>query len=304
MRTTILAIALLSTSPVCAAENLKIFDGKAKTVVVNGYSTSFQWPKLLQRKFDRFFDGKRVIEVKSATKGGTPIAKWMDVKTGNPLRPWNQTLKPALEQSENATIVLAQQSLQWAFGDRTAGIEGKDDQKRIKVGADIIQRYAENMLADGADEVFIAMHIYKHGMEPEIGNERFALSELIKKNNPHIHQGPDVWIPTKANYPNAFAGDLQHPNAMGSEIMAQKWFETLLQFDGLEVPGWSKDEMETAKKSEPQQRQSSGTRQPKAIVLRKYDKDGDGKLNVEEREVFEKALKQRQKNRKRQSRNE
>ena len=88
-----------------------------------------------------------------------------------------------------------------------------------------------------------------------------------------------------------------------SEIMAQKWFETLLQFDGLEVPRWSKEEMETAIKSEPQQRQSSGARQPKAIVLKKYDKDGDGKLNVEEREVFEKALKERQKNRKSQSRN-
>ena len=67
---------------------LKLFDGEPKTFVVNGYSTSFQWPKILQRKLDKYFDGKRVIEVKSATQGGTPVAKWMNLETGQPLAPW------------------------------------------------------------------------------------------------------------------------------------------------------------------------------------------------------------------------
>ena len=68
-------------------EKIKIFDGKPRVIVVNGYSTSFHWPALLQTKLDRHFGSKRVLLVKSATKGGTPIARWLNVKTGEPLRP-------------------------------------------------------------------------------------------------------------------------------------------------------------------------------------------------------------------------
>ena len=70
---------------------LDLFDGKPRTLVVNGYSTSFQWPGMLQRKLDRYFDGRRVIEVKSATQGGTPIARWIDIETGQPREPWLQS---------------------------------------------------------------------------------------------------------------------------------------------------------------------------------------------------------------------
>ena len=36
-----------------------------------------------------------------------------------------------------------------------------------------------------------------------------------------------------------------------AEIMARHWFETLLEFDGLEVPAWSRQEMAEAIKNEP-----------------------------------------------------
>ena len=83
------------------------------------------------------------------------------------------------------------------------------------------------------------MHIYKHPMEPQIGNERLALAELMRRKVPGLVAGPDVWTPTKERYPQAFAADKVHPNNLGAEIMAQKWFETLLKHDGLEVPQWS-----------------------------------------------------------------
>jgi hypothetical protein len=44
----------------------------------------------------------------------------------------------------------------------------------------------------------------------------------------------------------AFARDRKHPNSVGGEIMAQLWFETLLEYDGLEVPEWSRQEMQAA----------------------------------------------------------
>ena len=54
-----------------ATEGIRILDGKPKVIIVNGYSTSFRWPDLLQRKLDRYFDLKRVVEVKRATKGSS-----------------------------------------------------------------------------------------------------------------------------------------------------------------------------------------------------------------------------------------
>lgn len=204
------------------SESIRIFDARPKVIVVNGYSTSFRWPDLLQRKLDRYFDGKRVLQVKRATKGGTPIAKWINVDTGEPLRAWLTTLRPALQGSTDAPIiVLAQQSLQWVFGDRRQGIRDANDQKRIKQGADALEKYVRLLKKDGADLVFVAMHIYKHGMEPEIGNERYALDELIRRNIPGVERGPDVWTPTKKLYPKAFAADRRHPNAIGAEVMAQ-----------------------------------------------------------------------------------
>ncbi|MHC4545863.1 MAG: alpha/beta hydrolase fold domain-containing protein [Planctomycetota bacterium] len=222
-------------------EKIKIFDGKSKVIVVNGYSTSFHWPRMLQRKLDRYFNGKRLIKVKQATKGGTPIAKWLNINTGEPLLPWLNVLRPTLQKSEDTPVILlAQQSLQGVFGNRRQGIRNADDKERIQKGADALEKYVKLLRKDGADLVFVAMHIYKHPMEPEIGNERYALNELLRRNISGVQRGPDVWTPTKKRYPRAFAKDLLHPNAIGSGLMAQKWFETLLKYDGLEIPAWSK----------------------------------------------------------------
>ena len=243
--------SVLLTAVVLADESsksseLKIFDGKPRLIVVNGYSTSFRWPDVLQRKLNKFAEGKNPIEVIKATRGGTPIAKWIDVTTGEPLEAWQHVRTALGKKGQRPAIVLAQQSLQWAFGRRIEGIRSERDADRIQQGADAIQKYAKLLLKDGADAVFIAMHIYKHPMEPEIGNERLALAEVMKRKIAAVHAGPDVWQPTKEHYPNAFARDKVHPNAIGAEIMAQKWFEALLAHDGLEAPAWSKQEMTDA----------------------------------------------------------
>jgi hypothetical protein len=230
-----------------AAKRIRIFDGKPKVFIVNGYSTSFHWPRLLQRKLDRHFDSKRVITVRRATRGGTPIAKWIDVATGKPRPAWD-TVKRALKRPDDKTpmIVLCQQSLQWVYAQRTEGIRGKDDAERIKIGADALAKYARLLKADGADLVFIAMHIYKKPMEPAIGNERLALAALLKRKVPYLQAGPDVWEPTSKLWPKAFAGDKVHPNSIGAEVMAHYWFEALLKYDGVKAPEWSAKEMNEA----------------------------------------------------------
>ena len=235
-----------------ASEELTIFSGQPRLIIVTGYSTSFHWWAFFQRKIDRHAAGERVIEVRPATKGGAPVARWIDVRTGEPLAPWTQIIRPALRRKGGRpAIVLAQQSLQWAFGERSAGITGEDDTERIAQGADALQKYVELLLKDGADVVLLAMHIYKRPMEPRIGNERLALAELMTRTIPRLHAGPDVWEPTRQQYPGAFAQDKLHPNSIGAEIMAQMWFETLLKHDALEVPEWSRQEMAEAIKNDP-----------------------------------------------------
>ena len=259
---------------------LKLFDGEPKALVVNGYSTSFQWPKILQRKLDNYFDGNRVIKVKLATQGGTPIAKWINLETGQPLAPWIQKLRPLLKDKKQPTLVLAQQSLQWAFGDRSAGIRNAQDTENIRKGAGAIKNYTDFLLADGADEVFIGMHIYKKPMEPVIGNERLALAEYIKSQPQHVHAGPDVWQPTSKVWPQAFRVDKVHPNEMGSEIMAQHWFAALLKHDGREIPSWSEEEMIKAIANPPKKVAGGGRNIVERILH--HDNNGDGKVTKEE----------------------
>ena len=283
--TTIAAVVLVGCATTVSAQQssnrgLKLFDGEPKALVVNGYSTSFQWPKILQRKLDNYFDGNRVIEVKLATQGGTPIAKWINLETGQPLAPWIQKLRPLLKDKKQPTLVLAQQSLQWAFGDRSAGIRNAQDTGNIRKGAGAIKKYADLLLADGADEVFIGMHIYKKPMEPVIGNERLALAEYIKSQPQHVHAGPDVWQPTSKVWPQAFRVDKVHPNEMGSEIMAQHWFAALLKHDGREIPSWSEEEMKKAI-ANPPKKVAGGGRNIVERILR-HDKNGDGKVTEEE----------------------
>jgi hypothetical protein len=248
--TAIVALAALTGMAWSAEPEVKLFDGSAKKIVVNGYSTSFKWPDVLQRKLDRYTGGRRVIQVQKAVKGGTPIARWIDAETGQPLPAWQQIVQPAL-QDDRPVIVLGQQSLQWVYGPRAEGIRGPEDRERIARGADVLERYVRRLQQDGADLVLVAMHIYKHPMEPAIGHERLALEELVRRKLSGFHPGPDVWTATKELYPRAFAADRVHPNSLGAELMAQHWFEALLKREDLDIPAWSRQELQDALQRDP-----------------------------------------------------
>ena len=80
---------------------------------------------------------------------------------------------------------------------------------------------------DGIERVYIGMHIYKEGFEPEVGNERFALEALLQRGDDFIFEGPDVWSLTIDEHPEAFSEDRLHPNERGGKIMAEAWYRTL-----------------------------------------------------------------------------
>lgn len=226
-------------------ESLELFNGEKRVFVANGYSTSHKWPVFLQRKIDRYFGGKRVIAVDKVVKNCAPIARWMDVDSGTVDPLWEETLTPAVDR-EYPVVVLAQQTLYSSWGPDNPGIEGPSDNADIERGADVFERYTNNLVDDGADLVYLATHIYKNGSEPIKGNERLALAAVLERDIPRLRKGPDVWEPTKANHPEAFATDNAHPSEAGSEIMAHYWFKRLLQSDDREVPSWSKAEMQAA----------------------------------------------------------
>jgi acetyl esterase/lipase len=310
------------------SSEIKIFCGEPRLLIVHGYSTSAHWWAFLQRKIDRYMGGpdKRVVEVQLCNKGGTPIARWMDIETSEPSPAWKQMFTPMIqaEKSKRPVIVLCQQSLQGVYADRAAGIRSANDHERIVRGADVIGQYAKQILDDGAAAVVIGMHIYKKPMEPVIGNERLALAELMKRKPVHIFAGPDVWEPTSKQHPLAFDMDRVHPNYIGAEIMAHYWFEAILLREGLEAPDWSRQEMEEAITSKalgltrdpdlfrnllkkwhiisrrpsspsrrPAPRSSPGAGPVQQRVLDRYDKDGDGKLNEKEQAEFHRAREQR-----------
>ncbi len=76
-----LLLATASTSATETVTPLRIFSGEPRLIVVNGYSTSNHWPHLFKRKLDRFLGENHPLEVKLALRGGTPIAKWMDIES-------------------------------------------------------------------------------------------------------------------------------------------------------------------------------------------------------------------------------
>ncbi|UCG56814.1 MAG: hypothetical protein JSU70_18350 [Phycisphaerales bacterium] len=109
----------------------------------------------------------------SATKGGTSIAKWINVETGEPLPPWVNIPRPKLQEHKDVpVIVLAQQSLKWVFGRRTEGIRNADDSQRIGQGADALEKYVRLLKEDGAELAFVAM-IFTGGL----WNLRSAMSD-------------------------------------------------------------------------------------------------------------------------------
>ena len=250
-RMTLLVVVLQVSASANQPEKIRIFGGEPRLLIVHGYSTSQHWWAFLQRKIDRYTGGAdgRVVEVKHCIKGGTPIARWMNLKSGQRSDAWKRMLTPMIEseKGKRPVVVLAQQSLQFVFpGDRRNGIRNAQDRERIEIGADAIQRYADRILKDGAAAVIIGMHIYKHSMEPESGNERIALDALLDRQRFRIEAGPDTWLPTLA-----FDRDKLHPNFIGAEIMAHHWFVALLKREGLETPAWSEEEMKAAIKNQP-----------------------------------------------------
>jgi hypothetical protein len=214
-----------------AGREVRLLDGRAKSFVIVGYSTSYAWPAMLQDMLDEHAGGRRIYHVLNAVAGGAPVEHWV-AEPGD--RNFERTIgamrvdffgaAPRLRgAAPEPTIALCQQSLQFTF-DRRGPVKTESDMVGAELGADRLEALSLRLRDLGIEEVHIAMHIYKEPVEPEVGNERIALARLLRRGHDFVRGGPDVWIPTRACYPDCFEDDGLHPNLTGTKLMAEHWY--------------------------------------------------------------------------------
>jgi len=209
-------------------------DGHEKSILVNGYSTSYAWPAMLQDMLDDHTGGKRVYHVLNAVVGGAPVESWI-ASPGS--RDYARTVAamdrdffgPNARLRNGApapTIAICQQSLQLT-GDERGPVKSEYDMAGAEFGADAMEQLAALLHDRGVEEIYITTHIYKKPVEPEVGNERIALDRLLSRGVQYIHRGPDVWTPSRDCHPDCFTADGLHPNAVGMKMLAQAWYQSL-----------------------------------------------------------------------------
>ena len=217
-----------------------VLNGMEKSFLVTGYSTSHQpserpWPTILQEILNLHAGNNTTYFVFKHTVGGTPIAKWTTIcGTGEHIQnAVSRFINPASEIPSGVPapkIILAQQSLQWAFGDcgdRTTNVENPADSVKIEMGSEAIQLYTNEFLNSGIDKVYMATHIYKTGNYPlDLYGERWALARAISEME-NLLPGPELFNITKQLFPDGFASDKVHPGPKVATMMAVYWYLVL-----------------------------------------------------------------------------
>ena len=235
------ALAEAETEPEAEAPvpmGTSLLDGREKSFVVVGYSTSFAWPEMLQEMLNEHADGRHIYHVLNAVVGGSPVEPWIaepgseayEKTVGAMLRDYFGPNARLRRGAAEPTVALCQQSLQLTRS-RLGPIASAADVEGIRIGADALEKLATRLHEHGVDAVYVAMHIYKKGYEPQVGNERFALQELLSRGHDFVFAGPDVWSLTVGQHPGAFTEDGLHPNERGMKIMAEGWYRTMAGAD-------------------------------------------------------------------------
>jgi len=211
-----------------------LLDGVETSFVIVGDSTSYAWPQMLQEMLDQHTGGERRHHVLNAVVGGSPVSRWIadpesddyDDTFGAMLRDFFGPEARLRGHAPQPTVALCQQSLQ-LIGTRRGPIASADDAEGIGIGADALEKLAVRLRERGIERVYIATDIYQEPAEPEVGNERLALSALLDRGHDFVFEGPDLWTPTRDAHLDAYTEDGIHPGQLGMKIMAEHWYRTV-----------------------------------------------------------------------------
>jgi hypothetical protein len=192
---------------------------------------------MLQEMLDEHAGGQRTYHLLNAVIGGSPVGRWIadpesedyQATYGAMLRDFFGPEARLRGDSPAPTVAMLQQSLQRTPtpDTRLGPVHTIDDKRGIEIGADALEKLPLRLQADGIERTYIAMHIYKEGYEPEVGNERFALDALLRRGHDFLFEGPDVWSLSIRAHPEAFTEDGLHPNELGGKMMAGAWYRAL-----------------------------------------------------------------------------
>jgi hypothetical protein len=216
------------------ARRSPVLDGREKSLVIIGYSTSYAWPAMLQDMLDAHAGGERRYHVLNAVVGGAPVDHWVsEPGTANYQRTMGAMIGDFIGpdarlrgDAPEPTVAICQQSLQFTRSLRGPVTTGFD-MVGAELGADEMEKMARQLHELGIEQVQIAMHIYKQPVEPEVGNERIALARLLTRGIDYISAGPDLWQITRDRFPECFTADELHPNELGSKLMAAAWYRSI-----------------------------------------------------------------------------
>ncbi len=227
-----------------------VLDGNKKTFLANGYSTtnspsfSSAWPVVLQNMLDEHTGvtnpQDRIYHVFSHAVGSTPIARWSKQvddlgcdDDGNLIQDsitWyvNPGTK-LVNGAPPASILLAQQSLQWAFdcNDRGVGIADENDITNIEHGAKEIEHFVDQFVAGGFETVYMASHIYQRSrVAVPVYTEKYGLKRALEFVE-ELKPGPYLWWGTSKQWPTGFQSDGRHPDLPVANAMAIYWYIVL-----------------------------------------------------------------------------
>lgn len=223
------SVAAASLSP----SDLSILNGQEQSFLIVGGSTSIVWPSMLQDMLDEHCGTGRVYHVLNGSVPDASVASWI----AEPGTPAHDSTVGALERdflaeaarllagAPRPVVALCQQTLRDTRFEQ-GPVRDMYDIKGIMIGADSFHRLGATLKNEGIERVYLATQVFQPGAEPQVGNERLALAELLSRHVGYLQQGPDVWSATVESYPTAYA-DQANLNEEGCKIVAEAWYRVL-----------------------------------------------------------------------------
>jgi len=248
------------------AKNLKVFSSEKRLFASYGPSTSMGYPARLQRKFYRY-TGKTGTNCPlqicnySIPGGQWRMPGWINCKPSktDPSK-WEafrsdhylQTVQKLIKDNPGTpVIVMAMNNTGYACIPEYR-ITGPGDTEHINMAQNFLRTHIKAILDDGAALYFLSPKKYWRDLDdPNEWNrneERYAVAKVASENIPRFVYVKGVWEDTAKYKDIALVGDGHHPTQFGDEIIASKFFRAMLEHDGLAVPAWDQEEVDTVRK--------------------------------------------------------
>jgi len=116
-----------------------------------------------------------------------------------------------------------------------------------------LRTHVKAALDDGAALYLLSPKKYWRDLdEPRQLNrneERYAVKKVAGEKIPGFVYVKGVWEDTARDKEIALIGDGHHPTQLGDEIIASKFFRTMLEHDGLKVPAWDQEEVDAVRQA-------------------------------------------------------